>query len=635
MNHSAESLKKNLSGGAFPSLINKGNAWFFPLFFFLLNLIIKSFSVTKVSFDLDEAWHTYFSQKSLGEILKIAGTDPNGPFFNLLLHFWIKLYGVSEIATRTLSLIFSAATAPLLFTLGKKYFNTLTGIFGALIFSFSNLHFFFAHNARVYALICFLAALSFLLFFKLIKTQRYTTFIFLILVNTMLLYTHLTTSFFIAAEGIAALLFFSESRKGVLLIILAQVIAGALFLPWILLTPYYHQPAHGIWLHPPEWNEVKMVLYDFCGTENLLNLFIVIFILSLVIRQRSARSSTWKLQLVLLLWFCIPMICSIVVSHTLVPVFMTKYVMTSSLGLFMLIAYSISLLRVSTGIRFIVIAYLLLKLYPTIGSYDFISEDWRTAVREVKKRKTDRTLVIVSPWYMHYPFCYYYNRDYYINTENTLSLLNHERVFFGEKEELILNEPTDYDQVVILTAHEKMRPPESILRHFQNNFLPECDTAFPSIRMYCFKKATTGAFASDMEKPSQSFQPNKIVEKKFAHSGTKVSELSEGSAYSATFEDRVGAFSKQATSVAACGWVYYEDKNTDCVFVISLENKNGSFLYESVRVTKEGTPGKWFRICRRIKIPVQTKPDDIVKVYFWNKTVSPVYVDDMEVVELK
>src|SRR5688500_10387733 len=125
MNSLTDFLKKNSSGDVFPSVINKGNAWFFPLFFFVLNLVIKSFSVTKVSFDLDEAWHTYFSQKSLGEILKIAGTDPNGPFFNLLLHFWIKLYGVSEMATRTLSIIFSAATAPLLFVLGKKYFNTL------------------------------------------------------------------------------------------------------------------------------------------------------------------------------------------------------------------------------------------------------------------------------------------------------------------------------------------------------------------------------------------------------------------------------------------------------------------------------------------------------------------------------
>ena len=115
MNYSTGSLKKNFSGDAFVSLLNKGNTWLLPLFFFILNIIIKSFSVTKVSFDLDEAWHTYFSQKSLGEVLKIAGTDPNGPFFNLLLHFWIKLYGVSEIATRALSLIFSAATAPLLF----------------------------------------------------------------------------------------------------------------------------------------------------------------------------------------------------------------------------------------------------------------------------------------------------------------------------------------------------------------------------------------------------------------------------------------------------------------------------------------------------------------------------------------
>src|SRR5258706_1031585 len=636
MNSSFASVDNLSDGESFALLTKKENVWFVPLLFFILNLIIKSFSVTKVSFDLDEAWHTYFSQKGIGEILKIAGTDPNGPFFNLLIHFWIRLFGVSEVATRSLSVILSAATAPLLFLLGKKYFNYLTGVFGALIFSFSNLHFFFSHNARVYALICFLATLSFLLFFKLIKKQRYGSFTLLILVNTMLLYTHLTASFFLAAEGIAAVLFFSETRKGALLVISAQIISAAFFSPWVLLTPYYHEPVHGIWLHPPNWDEVKLALYEFCGTENILHLFIAIFIFSFIIRQRNSLSLTLKLQAILFLWFCVPILCSVAVSHMLVPVFITKYVMTSSLGLFMLTAYSISLLRVGTGIKYIAVAYLLFKLYPTIGAQEFISEDWRTAVKEVKKHKTDRTIVIVSPWYMHYTFCYYYNREYYIDTENTLLLLNRERIFFGEKKEIMLQQPTDYDNVILLTSHEKMINPESILTHLRNNFLPECDTAFPSIKMYCFKKEQTLAtFMTDMETPAQSFQPNKIEEKNFAHSGTKVSVLNGKNTYSATFEDKAGTFSKQSTAINACGWVYYEDEDTDCIFVISFENKKGSFLYETVNVAKSGPPDKWFPICRRVKIPPQTKPDEIVKAYFWHKEATPLYVDDMEVTEIK
>src|SRR5258708_12657026 len=105
MNSSFASVDNLSDGESFALLTKKENVWFVPLLFFILNLIIKSFSVTKVSFDLDEAWHTYFSQKGIGEILKIAGTDPNGPFFNLFIHFWIRFFRLIEFSTRSFSLI--------------------------------------------------------------------------------------------------------------------------------------------------------------------------------------------------------------------------------------------------------------------------------------------------------------------------------------------------------------------------------------------------------------------------------------------------------------------------------------------------------------------------------------------------
>jgi hypothetical protein len=179
-----------------------------------------------------------------------------------------------------------------------------------------------------------------------------------------------------------------------------------------------------------------------------------------------------------------------------------------------------------------------------------------------------------------------------------------------------------------------MKSPASILTYFQETLVPGYDMRFPSIKMYGFEKQKSTMFASDMEGPAQSFHPNKIEEKNFAHSGIKVSVLDGKDTYSATFEDRVGAFSKDATKVSACGWVYYHDKNADAVFVVSFENKSGSILYKTVSATS-GPQNKWFRVCQTIEIPGQCRPDDIVKVYFWNKTASPVYVDDIAIAEIK
>ena len=95
------------TGGTFSGMIwmNEKSPLVIPGLLLLFNLIIKSFSVMKVSYYLEEAWHTFFSQKYVNDVIQIAGTNTNGPFYNLFLHFWMALFGNSELATRPLYIV--------------------------------------------------------------------------------------------------------------------------------------------------------------------------------------------------------------------------------------------------------------------------------------------------------------------------------------------------------------------------------------------------------------------------------------------------------------------------------------------------------------------------------------------------
>jgi hypothetical protein len=64
-------------------------------------------------------------------------TDCNPPVYFAFLHYWIKLFGLSEFSLRFPSLIFSVASIPCLFILGKKIFNRQVGLYGALLMSLS------------------------------------------------------------------------------------------------------------------------------------------------------------------------------------------------------------------------------------------------------------------------------------------------------------------------------------------------------------------------------------------------------------------------------------------------------------------------------------------------------------------
>ncbi|MBK5285772.1 MAG: glycosyltransferase family 39 protein [Bacteroidia bacterium] len=614
--------------------LTEKSPWLIPVSFFLINLFIKSFNFTKVSYDLDEAWHTFFAQKSVSEVIRIAGTDPNGPFYNLLLHFWMLLFGISEFSTRSLSVLLSAATAPLIYIFGKKYFNKKAGIFSALIFSFSNLHFFFSHIARVYALISLLSVLSFILLMNLIKTKKWTDFLLLALVNTFLLYTHLTTSFFIVTESLAAFLFFRESKRGVIMCVSANASSALLAAPWFLFTPYYHEPLHGIWLNPPIWNDIKNTLFDFSGSENMLYLFLFLFVASSLTQVKNSGTKTGKERMTLFLWFLIPLICSFVVSKKFVPIFSTKYVMVSSLGLFLSVGYALSLLKAGNRTLIFIIGFIIWMSMATLGVKEYTAEDWRTAVKEVKKRKTDRTLIIISPKYQDVSFSYYYNPSYYNSPDSMNKFLMRDRILLGSEKSIIIQHPTDYDDIILLTSHEEVVSPDSLIAFLKENFVLSCDTSFSDIRMYCFeRKYEYFFFADNMESDALCFLQGNVIQKSFAHSGKNVCLTDSSNRYSNTFHNTAGAISKSSTYLKACGWVYYEKKIANCLFVSAFENKDGPYQYNAVSISEFGPPDKWFQICKDIEIPADAEPSNIVKIYFWNKGTSPAYIDDVEITE--
>ena len=67
----------------------------------------------------DEAWAATLAVKSIWEIIKIVSHDTSPPLYYLFLHFWMKIFGTSEAAIRSLSFLFFLATAVVVFFIGR------------------------------------------------------------------------------------------------------------------------------------------------------------------------------------------------------------------------------------------------------------------------------------------------------------------------------------------------------------------------------------------------------------------------------------------------------------------------------------------------------------------------------------
>ena len=114
---------------------------------------------------LDEATTAFVSKMSLSDIFnRFLPGDFHPPFYYLFMKYWVYVFGNSEISLRTPSLIFALLTIYVVYKLAGKV--------AALLLVTAPLLFYYAQEARMYAMTMFLVALSVFSFVKTTKRTR-------------------------------------------------------------------------------------------------------------------------------------------------------------------------------------------------------------------------------------------------------------------------------------------------------------------------------------------------------------------------------------------------------------------------------------------------------------------------------
>lgn len=109
----------------------------------------------------DEAFSILIAEKNPLEIIRLTMRDVTPPLHYILLHYWMLLFGNSEVATRSLSLFFHVLTAATVFFLARKLIRLL---FVQILLSFVVLLnpflLQYAFESRPYSLLAFLTILA-------------------------------------------------------------------------------------------------------------------------------------------------------------------------------------------------------------------------------------------------------------------------------------------------------------------------------------------------------------------------------------------------------------------------------------------------------------------------------------------
>lgn len=362
----------------------------------------------------DEAFTYLLANKNIFEILRLTAQDFNPPLYYLLMHFWIQMFGSSEIGMRIISIAFFWATFWIVFLFFKNVFKFSNKkiILYSVFFLLNPLFHYYAFEARMYSMFAFFATASFYCYYT--KNKKWYT-----VVTVLGLYTHYFMLLVLLAQGIWL---FVEHRLKPKRTDIQQLIVPFLFLlPWLIFSLVTKRAGEGVfWILPMTWEgfiTIPSRLYTgYEGTfkfydKPLLNLSMFISLLVIVgsiftFRNHHKLKKEW---LFFFLWGIGAALIVGLVSF-FVPLFLPRYLIFAGVGFFLFLVFCLE--RMPLPLRFIFLAALFLATfhYQSLQVKHRTKANYSRMIREIKNQTRPNDVIYVTDELDYFPAQYYFDQ---------------------------------------------------------------------------------------------------------------------------------------------------------------------------------------------------------------------------------
>ncbi len=645
---------------------------FFVLTFLSLTIFVRSYEITNESLYGDEPYSIFQAQKSLSELKEIFLHDQNPPMHIALLHFWIKIFGISDVSAKMFSVICSALAGLVLFLFTKKHINKQSAYLVSFLFLFSNAQQFYATEVRPYALIQLLCILSFYFYFNIIKSQNKRDIIFLFLTNTLLLYTHYLTIFIFVVQFLCIWFFLKENKKIVVYYFTSQILVSLAFLPWVNVLLSNIPKEGSFWSHAPNYADFRWHTNLLMGNNNLFYIFLTLvflFVFLVIVNKKIGvyyENFNSKYFTVFTLLFIIPIGLDFFIAQY-TPVFLTRYILYSSLGLFLLIAYCFANIKLNNVYKLAFILPLLLFIFSSFRITQEREDDWKHFVPMVKKMQDENTVIFICASYKFKDFSFYYDLSAFKNYKNSAEALAKKNVYFSAKDEWFGWKKLNFDsinKIIYVQSHNQFEDPENANYAFiLSKGFKECDN---------YKKINTGYTL--FVKNNLECNPVKIITKN-KNAKCDVFECFAGidsnkdtvDVYKTSFEKKEGCKDVSETSseiyfdgkyslklnknneysigitkpileldtkktIIISSFIFCKEGNTSHL-VVSVEKENQTLFREELFIPEKIKEIEvWKEISMKSILPNNLPKDAILKIYFWNPSENNFYVDNLSII---
>lgn len=432
---------------------------FFPLFLFLLNLLLESLYLTSQDIGHDEPFSIYHAQFDVMTLIGQLKAYNNPPLFELLLHFWIKLFGISPLAVRSLPLVFAALSPLALFYFGKRHFSAEIGIGSSLLLSASSLLLYYSHDCRVYSLFLLLSLLSMHFFLALLgETRTKLTLLWFILATVLLTYAHYFGMFILLFQGLHLLLFYRQQAFRFIAYYLAVLFC---YVPqlYVLWQRMGYSVKNGTWLAPPEGAEsLYNMLWSFSNFPFITVACIVTLVLALLLALKNRKQLQLNKNLCLvLLWFLFPFFGMFFISFW-VPMYIPRYLIFALPAYYLLLCVCLQQLITHPGLQKALIALLIMGFGARLELNPDKKQKIAEAIPLIHRLQSPKTVIAVFPKDYLPTFTYHYNINYFSAIKDgreyhlTDSLLKSENIYLMDGPEDLKAIDASYATIICVTS---------------------------------------------------------------------------------------------------------------------------------------------------------------------------------------
>lgn len=413
----------------------------FKYYLLLITLLIfgaflRIYSLSKESLVLDEAQSVWQASHSPSFILHYSAQNVHLPLHNLLLHYWITLFGASESSVRMLAVIPGILVLPYIYLLAYEVTHSRKNALLAYTFAcLSPFWVWYSREIRMYTLLILFVTISYYLFLRFISTSKLKYLVLYTIINIIGVYTHYFFNLALLVEGSFLLLAlynywiigdkhfkFNLSFK----LFMSWLVTFTFLGFWII---YYLRNNQGGELAPnlatPSKFDIVLSLFNFTFgyqpvaiSTILISMWPLLALFGFIFLKKRKKIFLPKIYM-LLVGFVLPIALVYFVSVTVKPIYLTRYLVAATPLYLIWISWLLLQTPGVYGRAFVVFAIFSLvgANYSQFTRADIPDkEDYRTALNYVAENATDRDVVILNPPYLYFPAEYYADASMSITT---------------------------------------------------------------------------------------------------------------------------------------------------------------------------------------------------------------------------